>query len=65
MDPKNQLRLDGVVFAADDSEVVEALKSITLHQLWAKAYLSPEDEVEVVAMLFCGKYVAMDSRSPA
>ena len=30
MDPKNQLRfLDGVIFAADDSEAVAALKSIT------------------------------------
>lgn len=49
VDPKNQLRfLDGVVFAADDLEAVAALKSITLHQLWAKAYLSPEDEAEVV-----------------
>ena len=43
MDPKNQLRfLDGVVFAADDSEAIAALKSITLHQLWSKAYLSPQ-----------------------
>ena len=50
MDPKNQLRfLDGVVFAADDSEAIAALKSITLHQLWSKAYLSPEDEIEVVS----------------
>lgn len=49
MDPENQLRfLDGVVFASDDQEAVDALKSITLHQLWAKAYLSPEDEAAVV-----------------
>lgn len=49
MDPNNQFRfLDGVVFAADDSEAVAALKSITHHQLWAKAYLSSEDEAAVV-----------------
>ena len=49
MDPENQLRfLDGVVFASDDQEAVDALKSITLHQLWAKAYLSPADEAAVV-----------------
>lgn len=49
MDAENQLRfLDGVVFASDDQEAVDALKSITLHQLWAKAYLSPEDEAAVV-----------------
>ena len=47
MNPKNQLFLDGVVFAADDSEAVAALKSITLHRLWAKAYLSPKTRLRL------------------
>jgi SAM-dependent methyltransferase len=48
-DAENQLRfLDHEVFASADEEALEALTSMALHLLWAKAYISLEEEAKTV-----------------
>jgi hypothetical protein len=60
MDPNDQLRfLDAEIFASADAEAIEALISMALHQLWAKAYLGDEYAAEVVQG--CQQY---DSKRP-
>jgi hypothetical protein len=49
MDPADQLRLlDGEIFASADDEAIQALISMGLHQLWAKAYLGQDHAAQVV-----------------
>jgi hypothetical protein len=48
MDPSDQLRfLDAEIFASADDEAIEALISMGLHQLWAKAYLGADQATQV------------------
>jgi hypothetical protein len=49
MDPCDQLKfLDAEIFASADDEAIEALVSMGLHQLWAKAYLGPYHAEQVL-----------------